>query len=334
MQTQPMTEGQLKEAGQLLTKPFVDHGVTDVDYQEVILRDPDFKALLQASGDYVRRFIARRDSVTSYLFANSLPESGYTAANTNLAFNWSKRGSEDERLARIVDLYGRAYGIKDVVVEDCVVDMPAWPIGLFVLTPHLALQRGVDPDLLADEKHSRKHTELVRPLCDSSTWLKQGDWFQGCLKKDGSKANAKSYEALLGFTSGMEKRQEKGAPLIVCRMAFNPAIWFDVAGTQYSFAPLHTPELFANLPVGNKVKKVLPGDLVMATTLLAGDSDIVNQIRAGTCPRIDIPGTDLRDDGSWSGRPCVYGGDSGAWLVYNFADNADGDFGSLGCAGE
>lgn len=335
MQTpQPMTEGQLKEAGQLLTKPFVDHGVTDVDYQEVILRDPDFKGLLQASGDYVRRFIARRDSVVPYLFANALPSSGFEKANTALTYDWSKRENEDARLKQIAALYGKAYGIGDVVLEDNVVNMPAWQTCLVVLLPDLAIQRGVDPEILADERHAQKYVELVRPLCDSFDPLKQTDWFKGCLKKDGAKANEKSLESYLAMIAAQKKRQEKGKALIVRRMAVNPAIWFEVDGVQYSFAPIHTPALFAGLPFGNKVKKVLPGDLVITTTLLAGEPHLVHQIKAGTCPRIDQPGTDLRDGRSWSFRPYVDRFGSEAWIGNYFTGNAYGYFGSLGCAWE
>ncbi|MEI6477615.1 MAG: hypothetical protein WCO52_01340 [bacterium] len=320
-----MTQGQLDEVGRLFAQPFVDHGITVDDYQ-IVRQDPAFKALLQGPGEYVRKFIVRRDSVSSYLFVDALPESGYTKANTTLTYDWSKRGSEDDRLGNIAKAVKAAFGINDVVLTNSVVAMPAWQTCLVVSPVDLLLQMGLDP---ASVKNT-DYCKLVASLMNQLAGVKPTDYVNTCLATEAARLEAETLKAWLAVPT----TQEKGQPLIVRRMAVNPAIWLDHEGTAYSFAPLHTPALFANLPVSNKVKKVLPGDMVVAASLLIGEPHLVDQIKAGACPRIDVPGTELRDDGSWSGRPCVDRDGSEAWIDFYFAVAAVDFFGSLGCAWE
>lgn len=322
----PMTDDQLAEGGRLFMQPFVDHGVTKDDYQ-IIRQDPAFKALLQGPGDYVRRFIAQRDSVSSYLCVNALPQY-HAKANTALAYDWSKRGSEETRLALIARAFvGAGLGITDVTLVDSVVAMPAWQTCLVVSPIDLLRQQGIDPE---KEITPKRYCRLVKPLCHALPGVQVWDYLNGQMGSDGARLEEQTLAAWLTLPT----TQEKGQPLIVRRMSVNPAIWFDCNGTICNLAPLHTPKVFANLPVSNKVKRVLPGDLIMATSLFHGEPHLIAQIKAGTCPRSDIPGTEIRYDGRWSIRPYLRRYDDEAWLYNYCARNASGGFGSVGAAGE
>lgn len=324
---EPITEPQQLALGRLFAQPYVDHGVTKDDFQERVQTDPEFAQLLQLNGGYVRRFVARRDAVSPYLLVNELPQY-HTKANNALVYDWSRRGSEDVRLELVARaLIGAGLGITDVVLTDSVVAMPAWQSCLVVSPIDLLRQQGIDPEKVEPKQYCR----LVKPLCHALPGVQVGVYLDGCISGNGAQLEAETLAAWLTLPT----TQEKGAPLIVRRMAVNPAVWFDHNGTIYNFAPLHTPSVFATLPTTNKVKRVLPGDLIVATSLYLGEPHLIDQIMAGTCPRSDIPGTETRCDGQWSDRPYLSRYDGEAWLDYSYyAGDASEGFGSIGCAWE
>ena len=322
-----MTQAQLAEVGRLFAKPFIHHNITREEYRD-LRQDPAFQALLQGFGDYLQRIPARRsapqrEADPRHLIAKLLP-ANYAAANTHLDPGYTKRGSEEDCLAAIAQAFS-GLGISRVVLKDSVVPVAAWPTGLIVSPVDLLRQQGIDPEkAIKDADYCR----LVKLLCGALSGVQIGYHLTNSMISGGARLEEETLKAWLSLPT----TQEKGAPLIVHRMAVNYAIWFNVDGRLYSFAPMHVPGVLANLPDTNEVRRVFPGDLIVAASLLIGQPDLVGQISRGTCPGSYIPGTELPSGREWPSCPCLNRVSGEVCLYDNFADEVDGHIGSFGCA--
>lgn len=330
----------LEEAQQAdVTKGFLDiladEGVTAEEWQ-IIRAYPRIKATKPYWGDAVRASLAKLRSVSPYLFLSSLPNSGYTTANTSLEYRWNAREAEEARLKLIAQQYGGYATLSDLdVVDNVVAGMSAWQIGVVVSLVDALIWADIDPEeFLKEEPKSdavEAYCKLLKHLSNIPE-LKLGDYYQGCVKKDGAKPHPIAVESWLR----MPTTQKPKGPLTVRRMLLNPAIlWdWDVDGTVYSIAPMHTPSLLKDLPEGNNVKKVNAGDGITTMTFLNAERYILSQIAAGTCPRIDMAGTQLCYSDDWPGCPRVDLVDGRAYLGSFRAAGAYESFGSFGCAME
>lgn len=271
--------------------------------------------------------VSQSDVVSPHLFVDELPKN-YVPANTDRVHDWSQRAREEDRLASIARAFICAgLGITGVELVDSVIAKSPWPSCLIVTPVDLLRQQGIDPEKrIKPERYCR----LADPPCHAIRGVMVVDHLDDCLSYNGARLDSETLTAWLTLPT----TQEKGAPLIIRRMAVCPSIRFDCDGTICNIAPLHAPNMFANLSAMNVIKRVLPGDLIVAATLFIGEDHLIPQVRDGTCPWSDIPGTKVCFGGFWSDRPRLDASPTGVWLGSDEDVYSNKDFGPVGCAWE
>lgn len=326
------------------TKDFWAHlaelGVTAEEYQKMrgmkVLTAPRAQYL-----DGLRKAINQIRTVTPYLLLNELLFEGRTTANTKLEYRWEPQ-EEDGRKKKIETLFASFAGKSSLaldLVEHKIPALTTWQMEIVVSPVDVLIWLGIDPQIFLAEKPNQKelqraielYCKLARHLSEIPN-LRLGDYYRDdCIAKDGAKPHE---ECLKGWLR-LPTKQTEGGALTIRKMPFNPATWFQVDEQAYSIAPMHTPAIVNNLPEGNKVKQAAVADLIMVTTFLQTSPFVVNQIKADTCPRIDVAGTRLRRDRGWSTycpRVGCYGSET--WLDGYWSGVADGHYGSAVAAWE
>jgi hypothetical protein len=309
------------------------NGVTPEEYQALREHSLVTKGKAAHLGGF-EKAIAQLRFISPYIVLPSFPSSGVIQANTALEYNWQP-DTDEVCLKRINDQFG-GFSKKPLeldVVRHEIPNLQSWQSHFVVSTVDAILWLGIDPEEFLKDKPNAKaverYCEFLRHLSKISN-LKLGDYYQGCIKKDGALPHPDCIRAW----QRLETKQASGGALTVRHMPVNPAAWFCTEEKPHSIAPMHTPGLVKDLPAGNRMKTAAVGDMITVATFLNMNPFILQQIAAGTCPRIDVAGTKLRGGGDWSRCPYVLQCDSGAWLGGYWANGADGRYGSFVCAWE
>lgn len=302
------------------------------DEYNAVREDEDYKNLARQLDGKIQRIVNRRFPLGASLPLNSLNGLRHTEANTSLFYDWSNRDSEEERYERLKAYCGTHLGISSFELTPTgPQDVPGWQQILVISPVDLAVY--LRSDIVGTKsQHAKAYCDLARPLVTEIIGLQKSDYIRNdCLGKDGARLEANTARQW----QSLSDPQQPGLPLKVRRMSVNPATWFGYDGTQYSVAPINVRLLANHLTVGSKVRSAACGDLITLASLLVGEPQISDQIALGTCPRIDVPGTELRGGLGWSHCPRVFRNEGVAWLCGVYAADAYGGFfGSLLCVVE
>jgi len=324
MQREPMSEGDLADAKRILTQPL--EGVSHEGWQLLKTR---LSGVMQQIGD-IGRAVEQELKIQqllgkSVLPLTALPEGGYCRANTSLVYDLTNRLSLDERFDLLAVLMGN-FGIDRSQLDLGVAPEgeSGWTTMLTVNPVNLATKLGLSV-VLSGLDNAKKvaaaataYCQMVGPLVQNLPKARPtvSDWLQGRLESD---------YILLEPTAGQRWQnvavQEPNRPLVVRQMRCNPATWFANESAIYSLSPDNVCHFTAT--------DVQIGDLVNFACLAVTEPWVCQGIAAGTAPRIDISGCRVFDDDGWSDSPYCCQGDDGAWLNCHWADDANGDYGSL-----
>lgn len=319
-----ITEDQVQEHTSRFTRTIRE---LTVDEYNAIREDEDYKKLARQLDGKIKRIVARRNSLGKSLPVDLLPDSGYDRANTALLYDWENgRPPEEARYETIKAYFSLCLGIEVFdLVESGPQDIPDWPQILVVSPVDLAVWLGYNVRG-ANKKHTAAYCDMTYSLVLGIPSLWTTDWIKNdCFGIEGARLEANAYRQW----SAVPGEQKKGQPLKIRRMCANPATWFGFDRVQYSLPPLHVRVLANLFSIGSRVRSAACGDLVAFASLAVGEPQILTQITKGTCPRIDILGTELCCDGEWARCPVCTQYDSKAWITDFGVDFTSGYFGSF-----
>lgn len=317
LKSKPLSDDQLTEHKDRFAKPINELGLDSDDY-DLFRADPASDQALQTLYGLARRVRGQGLALRTALPITTLPDSGRVKANCTLIYDYTPRLEEEARYELLKASVSHAYGITECDLRDVGPEVPNWLRVLVIPPVGLHRQIGLDP------KKAEDYCTAARPLVQLLPALKRTDFINGCLEKDGARFEANTHT----IWSQLSGAQEKGKPLQIFRMSVNPAARYTHGGEVHSLATMHTSAI-TEFPEGSPVRKVAPGDLIIYASLAITEPYIQDQIGAGTCPRIDIPGTDLRDDEGWALRPICGRYDWSAFLGRGWHGGAIADYGSL-----
>lgn len=289
MPTQSVTAHQEDEVlRQLVTRSLSK--ATAADFQ-VMRQDPAFKRTLEEATTgieaYVRGFVNLRMCRQSSLQLRRHLWSGESGLVVKRqAFDWLGQDTEEKRFKRVEIMIRNVFGVP-VVLQDHVPPDSIWPSALGVLTTDLARQRSEDPEKL---DNPLRYSALIRPVLERGRCprLRTTSLMERCLQEEKPLRLAPlALESMLTQPS----TQEKGAPLIIRRLAVNPAVRFKMGTEFVTFEPRSAIDLLGPLPEGSPVKVAAAGDVLMVLTFLTGELSIVKQLNAKTCPGIEAAAT-------------------------------------------
>lgn len=313
------TDFQFNELARLVKEPYLKFGLTRKEWDE-LRQDEGHKALIHAHYLYMERLAVRRNPLGFSLPLDTLEGLRHAPANTSLFYSTADRLSRDDRYDRVTDFFRRHANVSSFeLVETGPQDVPGW-LDLLVVSP-VDLARYLGYDIFGIEsQHAAAYCTMARPLTVEIPGISKGDYLRGCLKDDGSRLK----KATADLWGQVPHQQESKQPLKIRLVSGNPATWWGYDGTQYAVAPMHVQDLCARLPVGSPIKSGICADLVAYASVAVAETWMTEQIAAGTGPRNDIVGTELRGGGEFSRCPRCGRCDVRAWLY--------GD-GGAGCAG-
>ena len=285
--------------------------------EAVLLREHyALKAGQAAHLNGIGRAISLLRNIPAHIILSTLPSSGFTKANTALAWRW-EQDSETTRLDRLQRQFGGIAKVPDLdIKKHSAYCLPGSEHDFWMDIVDVLIWAGIDYEefLKADVKDMnpkavQAYCKLLQHLTAIPN-LTPGDYFEGCIKLDGAVPHPDCIRASMK----MKSTQTTGGVLTVHYGPVNPSMWFHGPDdVTYSIAPTHVPGIVNDLPAGNKVKQAVAGDMITVAAFTNMNPFVTKQIADGTAPRIDIA-TKLRRGSGFSFSPYALRYDSRAYI--------------------